>query len=411
MPSALSDEPSPRIRLLCAQPLILEVPTLLGPPECASLLALALARQGAAHCGKETTGAKRVISLAAEAAEAAVAEAANLEATADRAATDLDTWGSRRMLRRVCSFAESLLGLPGSSYARDSPVVHFTPIPCAGADEASGSGHRLGLGLHLDTNHRPMRCATAILYLTTLAPECGGSTVFPCARNIGASGELELAAVHTAARSLVAHGGRLRTAPPALLDDVNALPSQGERRLAGEMAQKDFEVQLQIQHTDQAFRENMDATAEEAAALGEYAKILLRAAEESRGLAAAPVAGKLVVFFSRGPDGCVDPLSFHGGADVRRGDSVAADGLQDGKWTMQIFCETPLEIPPAAATGRRARALRAAASGSGPLVWAAEAAARRGAVRARASALARLGLKEADLVIGSCAGRSGADES
>jgi hypothetical protein len=50
-------------------------------------------------------------------------------------------------------------------------------------------------------------------------------------------------------------------------------------------------------------------------------------------------AGKLMLFFTRGDDGDVDPYSWHGGAAVRG----CSDGVSEGKWILQL-CK---EVPPA----------------------------------------------------------------
>merc|ERR1711879_6767 len=153
------------------------------------------------------------------------------------------------------------------------------------------------------------------------------------------------------------------------------------------------------------------------------------------GLSVSPLAGRLIVFFSRGPDGAVDPLSFHGGADVlpmsvneslvacRSGQNISVDGALGGKWTLQLFREVPFELPEHLLSSanqslnedqssnyvsrsrklQKARArIMAAASGSGPLNRVVEDVACSGAQRARAAALTKLGLVEDDLRRLSC---------
>jgi hypothetical protein len=89
----------------------------------------------------------------------------------------------------------------------------------------------------------------------------------------------------------------------------------------------------QVLHTTQA-----------CASAKQHAETLLAAADTGEGLSVFPEAGKMLIFFSRGDDGAVDPCSFHGGAAV----GVEA---ADGKWVMQLCKEVPF-----GARGRAAQA-------------------------------------------------------
>jgi len=65
---------------------------------------------------------------------------------------------------------------------------------------------------------------------------------------------------------------------------------------------------------------------------------LLDAAEKRYGFSAHPEQGKLLIFFTTGDDGKVDPLSWHGGA------RVCSSGDFGGKWMLQIFKTFPPNI-------------------------------------------------------------------
>jgi hypothetical protein len=96
------------------------------------------------------------------------------------------------------------------------------------------------------------------------------------------------------------------------------------------------------------------------------ANMLLKAADDDQGLSVYPEVGKLIIFFTCGDDGDVDPMSWHGASSVdwqRREESVMVvesleeslkqrDDIQHvhdqvdsgGKWTLQIFKELPLGV-------------------------------------------------------------------
>lgn len=129
---------------------------------------------------------------------------------------------------------------------------------------------RMPQGLHLDTNGAPHRYVTALIYLDTLPASGDGATTFPCA--------MAPEPVQRAGRELYNQGG---------------------------------------QHTSNVSDE-----------LETLAQELLDASEEYCGFSALPEQGKLVIFFTRGDDGAVDPMSWHGGA------RVCAAGDFGGKWML-----------------------------------------------------------------------------
>lgn len=206
--------------------------------------------------------------------------------------------------------------------------------------------------------------------------------------------QAEAAAAANAAAVLV-HGAQ-QPDPPAGPGGGRGRPAQGLAAFV------DAVPGPGCSHTDRGLRSGDPVVAAAAAAL-------LRAGQRGAGLAVAAEAGKMVVFFSRGRGGGVDPLAFHGGADVVGGEPGT------GKWTMQLFRaaalpelpatgaafdeaaggDAPPLAPGAAKAALIARAqLRAAASGSGPMVRGAEDAAREAAVKARRTALLLSSLPE-----------------
>ena len=133
-----------------------------------------------------------------------------------------------------------------------------------------------------DTNGAPYRYVTALIYLDTLPASGDGATTFPCAR----------------------------TAPDWVQQAGQELYNQGG------------------QHTSNVSDPELEDLAQQ----------LLNAAEDFSGFSAHPEQGKLVIFFTTGDDGTVDPMSWHGGA------RVSAAGDFGGKWMLQIFKTLPPEI-------------------------------------------------------------------
>lgn len=153
---------------------------------------------------------------------------------------------------------------------------------------------KLPLGLHVDTLHAPRRFVTALLYLTTL-DESGG-TYFPLALPMNPGGRKPW---------LCVADERARRSSQRLLD-------------------------LGIEHTQEVSRvfPRRDAVAIALDALEEHSR------NPSSGLTVAPVAGDMVVFFTRGDDARVDARAWHGGVSVTRGH----------KWTLQNFMELPGDV-------------------------------------------------------------------
>lgn len=156
---------------------------------------------------------------------------------------------------------------------------------CGFTAAANHDSRMLPRGLHLDTNRRERRFATAIVYLATLDKAADGCTVFPCARRGEAS-----ATACDAATKLLRTGYEHTLSTPCKNESVEALH---------------------------------------------------HAAIEDAGLSIEPKVGRLAIFFSRDHNGCIDPASFHGGAAVCQEPSFFHEGLPKGKWTMQIFKEVP----------------------------------------------------------------------
>eukprot|EP00419_Tripos_fusus_P065729 CAMPEP_0172911134 /NCGR_PEP_ID=MMETSP1075-20121228/185928_1 /TAXON_ID=2916 /ORGANISM="Ceratium fusus, Strain PA161109" /LENGTH=264 /DNA_ID=CAMNT_0013769387 /DNA_START=243 /DNA_END=1038 /DNA_ORIENTATION=+ len=156
-------------------------------------------------------------------------------------------------------------------------VLNFTP--------GRSDGQVLENGLHVDTNRQPRRFATAILYLSSIpAVEGGpgGETIFPL-------GHRAHEAAESAGKSLLRDHGVEATCDvkPAADESVWRCVEQLERAAATSLAK-----------------------------------------DKSMGMAVHPEQGSMLLFFTRGPDGMVDPCSWHGSAAVPSGSS---------KWTLQTF--------------------------------------------------------------------------
>lgn len=148
--------------------------------------------------------------------------------------------------------------------------------------QQGGDPRRAPDGSHLDTNKRPHRFVTVLIYLNDV--HHGGETVFPLA---GCS--------------------------PALLGAATDLAEAG------------------MHHTQDAPKSNrlkvcaglVDRHAEDAAAGKCGAKV-------------APRKGTACVFYGINPAGAVEPASFHFGATLTKPCA--------GKWTIQYFKELPAEV-------------------------------------------------------------------
>ena len=185
--------------------------------------------------------------------------------------------------------------------AETPPNVH-----CTEPSAASG----LTLGLHVDTNMKPDRFATALLYLRDVPAGGGGETIFPLGED-----------------SMHPH----------------PLASAAQRLLDCECTHTRPEPELE------------PAAARLCAAASALAGMTSDSAEglfsmPSRGAVVQPRAGRLLIFFTRLDDGEVDHTSWHGGADVT--DS-------GGKWTLQYFKEVPKGVDVAEYVRERRTALAA----------------------------------------------------
>eukprot|EP00746_Dinoflagellata_sp_MGD_P027818 gnl/MRDRNA2_/MRDRNA2_165726_c0_seq1.p1 gnl/MRDRNA2_/MRDRNA2_165726_c0~~gnl/MRDRNA2_/MRDRNA2_165726_c0_seq1.p1 ORF type:complete len:392 (+),score=47.53 gnl/MRDRNA2_/MRDRNA2_165726_c0_seq1:42-1178(+) len=162
----------------------------------------------------------------------------------------------------------------------DPPQVHF--LSPQGSSRISNRCMRTPVGLHVDSNGRPFRFVTVIIYLATLPQPSGdGATIFPCA-------------------------------------DVNL--NDKTREVGRELLKEG------IEHTTILGDEQLKPLAE----------ALEKAALDHHGLSVFPVAGKMVLFFTMCEDGMVDPASWHGTA------VVGSDcGDHGGKWILQYFKEVP----------------------------------------------------------------------
>lgn len=171
-------------------------------------------------------------------------------------------------------------------------VVHST------SPDAASQPRDMHLGLHVDTLHAPRRFVTALLYLTDVAR--GGQTVFPLA--VDPNSRNPWSCVSDA---------RAVSAAQVLLDrgiEHTSLMSRAFPR--GDTAAKALDL------------------------------LEARGMDPRCGVAAQPIAGDLLLFFTRGDEGCVDARSWHGGAAVTQG----------SKWTLQNFMEIPSDtlLPDAA---------------------------------------------------------------
>eukprot|EP00928_Gymnodinium_smaydae_P054777 TRINITY_DN38495_c0_g1_i1.p1 TRINITY_DN38495_c0_g1~~TRINITY_DN38495_c0_g1_i1.p1 ORF type:complete len:326 (+),score=47.79 TRINITY_DN38495_c0_g1_i1:53-1030(+) len=173
-------------------------------------------------------------------------------------------------------------------------------------------------GLHVDTiGDEQRRFATALLYLTDLKEDECGQTVFPVA---GAPPE----AVVDAAIELLDSGvecTRHVFTSEEDVDDSDALYTS-QRRCSETLEARASEVLAQHASSSDDF--------------------------VGSALALRPRRGSLVVFFTRGTNGMIDPLTWHGSASVR-GEAV--------KWTLQTCKAVPEEEDVVSYAAKRASTL------------------------------------------------------
>mmetsp|Transcript_14245 Transcript_14245/g.26473 ORF Transcript_14245/g.26473 Transcript_14245/m.26473 type:complete len:393 (-) Transcript_14245:49-1227(-) len=232
---------------------------------------------------------------------------------------DLPMWPHRHnmpedqqtLLESVFTRIDALCGTARHAIEQP-PRVHFLAERRAAMTQGPGTSPRVPSGLHIDTNGSPFRFATAIVYLETLPQPAGdGATVFPCvsrgaSNRFGSPGTVclqskDISSTRTAAEALL-NSGALHTA---------------------NLPDKDFQPE---------------------------AKVLVDAVDNRHGLSVYPEVGKLLLFFTFGEDGEVDPLSWHGGAAVGAG--ASSGPARGGKWILQVFKEVPGQFREAKARAR-----------------------------------------------------------
>lgn len=180
----------------------------------------------------------------------------------------------RDVMESIYERIDAVCGVARHCDEQPPRVHHYAPRASGIAGEQKG---RMPMGLHVDSNGRPHRFVTAIVYLTDVPPPGDGATVFPCARD-------------------------------------EAVAKVGEEMLRGG-------TQHSVNLADLDHKP--------------LAAALTEAAEKDRGVSVAPEVGKLAVFFTRNGDGSVDGTSWHGGA------RVAGSARGEGKWILQFFKEIP----------------------------------------------------------------------
>lgn len=240
-------------RIISYQPLIIDFPDFLDASECQSII-------------------RAVMRCSPESAKFTSHDNENLDPDDERLLFE-----ERAAVCKLLSHVADVLQTPKHS-GEVRPRCAFT-APTAHSSRA------VPRGLHVDTNRRERRFATAIVYLASLEQESDGCTLFPCAGR----GEAAVAA---------------RKGGMALLK-------------AGH------------QHTFDTPSGN------------EAVEVLHRAACDENSFGIAPKTGRLAIFFSRDHNGAIDPASWHTGAAVLSEPSVFHEGLPRGKWSMQVFKEVP----------------------------------------------------------------------
>jgi hypothetical protein len=162
-------------------------------------------------------------------------------------------------------------------------------------------------GAQIDVNRHEHRWGTCICYLTDLDELDGGETCFPIAGSASTT---------------------LEPASAALASDASAaLASDATAALASDASMM---IRTGYHHTGEALGDGRKPVADAAARILEASE---RCARGEGGLAVRPRKGTACIFYTRGEDAEVDPLSFHFGA------AVLTPGKE--KWTCQIFKALP----------------------------------------------------------------------
>jgi hypothetical protein len=163
----------------------------------------------------------------------------------------------------------------------------------------------LGKSLHVDTNGgKPRRFASALLYLSS--PAAGGQTVFPLASTTPAC--LKTATGDAPAREAALAGSR-------------QLLKAGTYHTGNSKKPAARAIEALVQHTPRSHAPPKGAS---------------HVATEN-GVAIRPIAGNLVLFWTRENDGTIAPRSWHGG------EVVPHDAGQD-KWLLRKFKEIPQAV-------------------------------------------------------------------
>ncbi len=226
------------------------------------------------------------------------------------------------MLEGIRRRAALVFGIPLDSNSPTSCQISFTaPEPACPPDSAS-------IGLHIDQNNsNDDRWATVLVYLNSLPPNCGGCTVWPCARKDDTS----------AFSSPSSHG---KSVDDGLVHDVDASGLSPCVILSRHDASRHL-LKVGVTCTSDALHiatNEVDGSLQVALVPGSVAAAKLEEAATTANpgiIKTSPAMGRAVCFFSVVPtssnDGVVpDARSWHGGLSVAGPSPV-------GKWTLQLF--------------------------------------------------------------------------
>ena len=227
--------------------------------------------------------------------------------------------GPGQVSRAVEARIGELVGLPPGPH--DSPLGLTVSTP-AMWDPASG-GHIQNL--HHDTNERPLRFATVLLYLSDAQGEGlrGGATVFPCATPSAAAVDDGGVIVRDGGVDHGAHGKEVGVpqarANGSLCSRLVEAYEQGERFLS---PPNGFHRAIPCfdESAARAASGHCDDSARDANARDDNARDEARGTVGTRsGLRVQPESGAALVFFSRSSNGDRDfPTMWHGGCRVSR---------------------------------------------------------------------------------------------
>ena len=235
-------------------------------------------------------------------------------------------------LQAVLDLVQDLLHCPPTAQ-ETQPNLHCT-------DPSAGTG--LTLGLHVDTNLKPQRFATVLLYLRDAPAGGGGETLFPLSGIQSKPHPLALDHLLALDADHLINGGcsHTRRAPEALASSA-ARMCRAAVNLAASRARTADDLKDSLWCGGGEIKPRwLDSVGEtRTATSGARSACAPRGVGEGGGTAfkggtiVRPRAGRVVVFFTRLDNGDVDRQSWHGGAD-------STD--PQGKWTLQFFKEVPL---------------------------------------------------------------------